>query len=164
MIFDASRLSAIGFVQIARLIPDMLVMLSRARRLALERRPDFVLAVDSGTFNLRVTPDIRKGGVPVAYWFPPGSWRRHGISAGLLEAADYFITPYPWHSENLRAAGARADFLGHPLLDQVRPKMTLPSFSKGWIAADSRLVSLLRERRGHEVRWPFARSLEAAAC
>ncbi len=164
LIYDASRLSAIGFVQIARLIPDMLVMLSRARHLALQRRPDFVLAVDSGAFNLRVTPDIRRGGVPVAYWFPPGSWRRDGISTGLLEAADYFITPYPWHAENLRAAGGRADFLGHPLLDQVKPRMTAESFlERLGLPRDSRLIALLPGSRGHEVRCILPVLLEAAA-
>ncbi|BCW99261.1 MAG: lipid-A-disaccharide synthase [Armatimonadota bacterium] len=164
LLFDASQVSAIGFVQVARLIPDMLRLLKRARRELELRRPDMVLAVDAGAFNLRITPFARSIGIPVAYWFPPGSWRRDRLSAGVEQAADYFISPYPWYAEMLRQAGARADFLGHPLLDQVRPRMTAREFSDALDLDPGRsLVALLPGSRGHEVRHLLPVVLEAAA-
>ncbi len=164
LLFDASQVSAIGFVQVARLIPDMLRLLRRARRELEQRRPGVLLAVDSGAFNLRITPFARSLGIPVAYWFPPGSWRRDRLSRGVEEAADYFISPYPWYAEMLRAAGARADFLGHPLLDQVRPRMSRQEFAAALeLDADRELVALLPGSRGHEVRHLLPVLLEAAA-
>ena len=164
LLFDASQVSAIGFVQVARLIPDMLRLLRRARRELELRRPDMVLAVDAGAFNLRVTPFARSIGIPVAYWFPPGSWRRDGLSQGVERAADYFISPYPWYAEMLRRAGARAEFLGHPLLDQVRPRMSRSEFAAALeLDPERELAALLPGSRGHEVRHLLPGLLEAAA-
>lgn len=163
LVFDTSRSSAIGFVQVARMIPDMLRLLKQSSRLLEQRRPDLMLAVDAGAFNLRITPQARAMGIPVAYWFPPGSWRRNPPGERIVNAADFFISPYPWYAENLRAAGAEAVFLGHPLLDQVRARMDREAFLRRMdLPVESRLVGLLPGSRGHEVRYILPVMLEAA--
>ncbi len=164
LLFDTSRASAIGVVQASKLIIPGLITERRARRQILTNPPDFALAVDFGAFNLRMAPFLRSHGVPVAYWFPPGSWRKTPPSERILSAADYFISPYPWYADNLRAAGAKADFLGHPLLDQVKPALSKQAFCRSLdIDPTLDIVALLPGSRGHEVDNILPVMVEAAA-
>jgi len=163
-LFDTSRSSAIGIVQASKLILPGLVIERKAQQRAKNSPPDLAVAVDFGAFNLRIAPYLRSLSIPVAYWFPPGSWRRTTPSERILSAADYFISPYPWYAESLREAGANADFLGHPLLDQVRPKLTRDDFmARMGLAQDSELIALLPGSRGHEVQYILPVMIEAAA-
>ncbi len=164
LLFDTSRASAIGVVQASKLIIPGLLTERRAQRRIVADPPDFALAVDFGAFNLRIAPFLRASGVPVAYWFPPGSWRRTPPSERIVNAADYFISPYPWYAESLRAAGAKADFLGHPLLDQTRPVLSKEQFL-GRLGLDeaAECVALLPGSRGHEVQNILPVMIEAAA-
>lgn len=164
LIYDTSRASGIGFMQVARLIPDLLATKAKALGMLAHNPPDLLLAVDFGAFNLRLTPEARRMGIPVAYWFPPGSWRKTPPSRRVVEAADFFISPFPWYAENLNQAGARAVFLGHPLLDQVKPRLSRQAFLQALeLPADGRLVALLPGSRGHEVTHILPPLVEAAA-
>ncbi len=164
LLFDTSRASAIGFIEAMRLIPQLLATKALALRQLKLKRPDFVVAVDFGAFNLRVMPNVRKLGIPVAYWFPPGSWRRSTPSQRVIDSADFFISPYPWYAENLRSAGAQAEFLGHPLIDQVKPSLSRSEFLQRMEQSeDSNLVALLPGSRRHEVEHILPVMVRAAA-
>lgn len=148
----------------ARLIPDLLATRAKALKMLAETPPSLLLAVDFGAFNLRLTPEARRMGIPVAYWFPPGSWRKTPPSHRIIEAADFFISPYPWYAKNLDQAGARAAFLGHPLLDQVKPRLSREAFLQSLeLPTDGPLVALLPGSRGHEVTYILPPLVEAAA-
>lgn len=152
LLYDTSLSSAIGVVQALKLIGPLL----RLRKQVLARiaadPPDAVIAVDFGAFNLRVTPQIRQMDVPVTYWFPPGSWRRTPPSERIASAADFFISPYPWYADLLGSVGSEAIFVGHPLIDQVRPRLQRAEFlHKLGLPQQCNLVALLPGSRGHEV-------------
>ena len=164
LVFDTSRLSSIGVVQALRLIPPLLAAKARLLQRLRSDRPDFVLAVDFGAFNLRVTPEALRMGLPVAYWFPPGSWRKTIPSSRIVQSADFFISPYPWYAESLREAGASAQFLGHPLLDQVKPVVSREVLlSRLDLPEDSEIIGLLPGSRGHEVENILPTLIEAAS-
>lgn len=164
MLFDTSRSSAIGIVQASRLIVQGLIVEARAKKRLAAEPPDFALAVDFGAFNLRVAPYMRSLGIPVVYWFPPGSWRRGRPADRIVQAADLFISPFPWNAEALSEAGARSLFLGHPLIDQVRPRMSREAFSNRLgLPARSDLIALLPGSRAHEVVHILPVLVESAA-
>lgn len=164
LIFDTSRSSAIGIVQASKLIFQGLIVEAGAKRRLAANPPDMALAVDFGGFNLRVAPFMKSLGIPVVYWFPPGSWRRTPPSERITSAADLFITPYPWNADLLSQAGANALFLGHPLIDQVKPRLTRERFLERLdLPADCSIIALLPGSRAHEIVHILPVLVEAAA-
>jgi lipid-A-disaccharide synthase len=71
----------------------------------------------------------------------------------LLAASDRIITPFPWSAEILTKAGSDAVFLGHPLLDVVRPISTREQFfsAVGDVSPNVRVIGLLPGSRTHEI-------------
>jgi lipid-A-disaccharide synthase len=145
-LYNSSRWGAIGIAEAVKLAPRLLRVFARVRQELASRRPDLVILVDFGAFNARVGRFARAIGLPVFYYFPPGSWRRDFASAARLgEVADRVATPFPWSAENLRAAGIDAHWVGHPLVDEVQG-------TTGRVDESGRTVCYLPGSRTHEIR------------
>jgi lipid-A-disaccharide synthase len=98
--------------------------------LAIERKPDVIIGVDYGGFNLRFGHAVREyvRGNPFSRWNPkivqfvsPQVWASRPGRADLL-AADYdlLLSIFPfekaWYAE--RVPKLRVEFVGHPMLDR----------------------------------------------
>jgi lipid-A-disaccharide synthase len=96
----------------------------------------------------------RSVGIPTVYYFPPGSWRRKPRDpSALLGAADKIITPFPWSRDLLAEAGADVAFLGHPMLDRVKPSQSKSKMLRELkIEPGTRVIGLLPGSRMHEIR------------
>lgn len=157
LVSDFSCVGAIGVVESIKLVPRLLGELAWLKKEFHERRPDVFVPIDFGAFNVKLGRFAREQGIPTVYYFPPGSWRRRPRNhSGLLAASDRIITPFPWSAELLSEAGADAAFLGHPLLDQVVPSMTVEQLISGLdpkpeTTKGMRVVGLLPGSRMHEI-------------
>src|SRR5206468_5210681 len=107
--FDSTHWGAMGTYEALKLVPRLLWVLSRVKKELLKARPDVLVLIDFGAFNARAASWARRQGLPVFYYFPPGSWRRGPIRPGprsLPDIADRIATPFPWSAQALREAGA----------------------------------------------------------
>lgn len=145
LLYDSSRWGAMGIAEALKKAPGLLLAFRQVCRELRRRRPDLVILVDFGAFNARVGRFARGLGIPVFYYFPPGSWRRTAEGAERLAAvADRVVTPFPWSARILRDAGIDAHFVGHPLVERVAPGAALPG--------GGQTVCYLPGSRTHEVR------------
>jgi lipid-A-disaccharide synthase len=98
------------------------------------------------------------------YYVPPGSWKRQGkASPELAKAADLIVTPFDWSVERYSRAGGNVKFLGHPLLDIVRPSMTRAEFAnKFGLEPGKPIVGLLPGSRRYEIEYNTPAMVEAA--
>jgi lipid-A-disaccharide synthase len=102
------------------------------RRLALCRRAmregvDLIVPVDFGGFNLCLCHRAARLGLPVFYYIPPQVWahgryrlkklRKWVTRAGLI---------YPFEAGLYRDWGVPADYVGHPLFDEIDRKPPSP--------------------------------------
>ncbi len=81
---------------------------------------DLVLPVDYGGFNLYLCRAASRRGIPVFYYIPPQVWahgryrlkklRKWTTRCGLI---------YPFEPDLYRQWGVVADYVGHPLFDQI---------------------------------------------
>lgn len=156
---------AIGIVQSLAVVPRIAGKYMQVRSAVLRRRPDLLILVDFGAFNVRIGQVARKAGIKTLYYFPPSSWRKSGRgTAGVKASSDRVITPFPWSEKILRDAGVDAWFVGHPLLDVVKPSLDKESFCKtAGIDPNARIVGILPGSRSHEITHNLPALIEAAA-
>ena len=125
---------------------------------------DLAILCDWGGFNGRVLARLHALGIPTLYYFPPRSWERKG-SGGLriVPHVTRVATPFQWSAERLQKAGARAEWVGHPSLEEVpsiEERRTLRA--KFDIVPNETLVALLPGSRRSEIRILAPRMAEAA--
>jgi lipid-A-disaccharide synthase len=172
LFIDSSRWGVIGIVAAVKLLPRIL----RAHRRLLHeleaRKPDVVVTIDAGALNLGfagiegVCPFTRRRlpDTKILYYFPPRSWRRTLKTTVLDKVTDAVATPFPWNEPELRRLGANATFVGHPLLDLVKPAQSVEAFlARYGVDREQPIVGILPGSRAQEIAAILPVQLEAAA-
>ncbi|MEP0765475.1 MAG: hypothetical protein HRF45_02885 [Fimbriimonadia bacterium] len=143
LLADSSDWGAIGIVRSLPKVPRVYASYRRLLRQASERVPDLHVPIDFGAFNIPLARRLRAIGARVLYYMPPGSWRKDRQGADLPAIADVIATPFEWSARLLQEAGARAEFVGHPLRDLAPAHTDAPR---------KPVLALLPGSRDHEVR------------
>ncbi len=155
---DSDPWASIGIADTLPKIPGMYWVLWEMERALRRDPPDVLVLIDAGAFNVKLARWIKKHAVcPVFYYFPPGSWRRQAVprprAKSLAVLTDRIVTPFPWSEALLRAEGADAHFVGHPLLDLVKPALPDADFYERFGLDPARpIVALLPGSRRGEIR------------
>ncbi len=122
--FDSSRWAVMGLGQALLKLPAALWTKHKILQLLRQRRPDLLLLVDFGGFNIRVARAVRQFPWPqkIMYFFPPRSWDKTERDwSELARLADLVVTPFVWSAELLRRCGVNVHYVGHPVMDRVQP-------------------------------------------
>jgi lipid-A-disaccharide synthase len=160
---DSSSWSAIGIVQALKVVPALEFAFYRLRKYLAASPPDLLVLVDFGAFNVRLAGRVHPLGIKTLYFIPPGSWYRGKTYKSISGNVDRVVTPFPWSHETLQKEGFASDFLGHPLLDIVKPTASREDFFAQFsINPSETLVGLLPGSRGHEVSHVLPAELIAA--
>jgi lipid-A-disaccharide synthase len=87
--------------------------------------PDVVVLIDYPDFNFRVARMARKAGIPVLYYVSPQVWAwRKGRVKTMARIADRMAVVLPFEEDIYRAEPIQCEFVGHPVMDEIR---SLPS-------------------------------------
>src|SRR5580658_7086204 len=79
LLADSAAWGAISITEALTKVPGLLATVAPKVRAAVRsRRPNVVVLVDFGAFNVRAARFCKRLGIKVCYYFPPGSWRRSG--------------------------------------------------------------------------------------
>jgi lipid-A-disaccharide synthase len=117
-------------------------------------RPDLVLLIDYPDFNLRLARKAKQAGTPVLYFVSPQIWAwRKGRLGQIAAVVDRMLVILPFEEEIYRKAGVPVEFVGHPLLDLVRPARTRAQTLRPLgLDPERPTVALLPGSRGNELR------------
>lgn len=145
---------------IARSMRAFLLMRAVVRR----SRPDLVILIDYAEFNLILAGVAKRAGVPVLYYITPQVWAwRRGRVGTLLDRADRLAVVLPFEADLFSRAGERVTFVGHPLLDIVRPAQgRTATLARHGLPPNARLIAILPGSRRAEVRYLLGPMLAAA--
>jgi|GEM_PF-131278 len=162
---DTTNCSAIGLCSVLPIYLWARWLSFKMRRFVRSRPPDAAVLCDWGGFNCGQLEFFKQAGVPVLYYFPPRSWQRTG-NAGLRFApmVARVATPFEWSAARLTAAGCRADWVGHPILESVAEPGKRERLRREFEAGPGeKLVALLPGSRKAEVKVLGPRLAEVAA-
>lgn len=161
---DSSGWGAIGFFEAVCKLPVLLGALRATQRRLSSSPPTALVLIDFGAFNLRVARAVKPLGVPMLYYFPPGSWSRRLRCAELRDLVDAIATPFPWSAELLAGGKAEVEWVGHPVAETARPGLP-PERAWSLYRLDPNLptVALAPGSRDQEIRYLFPVLAETAA-
>lgn len=87
-----------------------------------EKRPRLVILIDYPDFNLRLAKVARRERVKVLYYISPQVWAwRSGRIKTIARNVDTLLVVFPFEPPLYQGTGLDVRFIGHPLVDMVRP-------------------------------------------
>lgn len=158
------EIHGLGLTELASTITRTVAAMRTLRAILRREKPDLLILIDYAEFNLILAGAAKRAGVPVLYYITPQVWAwRRGRIRKIVERADRMAVVLPFEKKLYAAAGDRVTFVGHPLLDRVRPKGDrAEALARHRFAPNARLLALLPGSRRAEVRYMLAPMVEAA--
>ena len=117
-------------------------------------RPAVLVLIDYPDFNLRLAAAARMLRIPVLYYVSPQVWAwRRGRVKKIARLVDRMAVILPFEEAIYRDTGLDAEFVGHPVLDEIRTIKTGKQALRAELGLDPGLplISLLPGSRPHEL-------------
>ena len=162
---DHSKMSGFGFnfkmaldhLQLEKKLLDYLIN---------EYKPDLVLLIDYGTFNLRVARRLKNSNpnIKIFHYIPPQVWAsRKWRIKGIKKYVDKVLCIFPFEVEMYKEYGIDVHYCGHPLVAQLPSKANKEEFFKRHgLDINKRLVSIFPGSRPLELQFLADTFIKAA--
>ncbi len=164
IVADASEIAVVGLSEALTLLPRAWRLLGRLESEAERRRPRVAILVDSPDFNLRLGRRLKRLGIPIVYFISPQIWAwRAGRIRQIRDLVARMLVIFPFEEKLYRDAGVPVEFVGHPLLETVRPAFTREEFCRRQLLLPRQtLLALLPGSRRKEVGHNLPGMMKAA--
>jgi lipid-A-disaccharide synthase len=165
LVADYHEVAVVGIAEVLHKIPTVIGVQRRLAREAARRRPALAILVDSPGTHLGVARRLKNIGIPVGYFIGPQVWAwRAGRVRTVKRLVKRMVVIFPFEEKIYSDAGVPVDFVGHPLVDVVRPTMTRDEFvARHGMDPARPIVTLLPGSRRSEIARNFPGVLDACA-
>jgi len=124
------------------------------RDLAIARKPDVIIFIDYPDFNMRLAKKLKRLGFATLYYITPQvwAWRQHRVNA-LKRDFNRLLVILPFEKDFYQRTGVSVEFVGHPLLDSIKPETTRDEFFAKYGLDNKRgIITLLPGSRRKEIK------------
>jgi lipid-A-disaccharide synthase len=154
LLYHSQSLSVVGITEV--LLKIRLIMKAlRGLKQSLDReRPDLIILIDFPDFNLRLAKIAHRKGIPIFYYISPQVWAWRPKRVKLIaQWVKKMVVLFPFEVPLYEAAGVNVEWVGHPLLDIVKPALSKEAaFQRFGLDPKQRTIALLPGSRMHEVK------------
>ena len=119
-------LAFMGFFEVLKHLGTILNNIEFCKRDILEYKPDVVILIDYPGFNFRLFKFLKQRQFPIFYYISPQLWAwKTSRVYKVKEYVDHMFVIFPFEKEFYARYGVAVDFIGHPLLDELKPAEAL---------------------------------------
>lgn len=125
ILYDITDLGVIGIVEVVKNLRRLFKLRDFLADYMAKSRPDVLVIIDYPGFNVRLAKVAKQLGIPVVSYISPSAWAwGKGRAKEVAETVERLAAIFPFEADVYREAGAKVTFVGHPLLDIVKPGMS----------------------------------------
>jgi lipid-A-disaccharide synthase len=117
---SSDELSTMGLVEVLHHLPRLLRLRASLAERFRRAAPDVFVGIDVPDFNLGLSKRLKRSGLKTVQYVSPQVWAwRQGRVRTIRHSCDLILCLLPFETEFYTQHGVRAEFVGHPLADQI---------------------------------------------
>jgi lipid-A-disaccharide synthase len=154
LLYHSQSLSVVGITEVLFKIRSILKALRGLKQSLDQERPDLIILIDFPDFNLRLAKIAHRKGIPILYYISPQVWAWRPKRVKLIaQWVKKMVVLFPFEVPFYEAAGVDVEWVGHPLLDIVKPTLSKEvAFQRFGLDPKRKTIALLPGSRTHEVK------------
>lgn len=126
------ELAVMGLLEVVRHLGRLRRIFNGVLTEVERERPALAVLLDYPDFNLRLAKELKRRGVPVVYYISPQIWAwRGGRIHAIRAAVARMLVLFPFEEPLYREAGVPVTFVGHPLVELVKPDADRAALLRG---------------------------------
>ncbi|WP_162418824.1 lipid-A-disaccharide synthase [Cyclobacterium roseum] len=147
------EMALMGFLEVVLHFRRVVKYLNKIKADLLEHRPDALILVDFGGFNMKMAAFASQKGIPVHYYIAPKVWAwNQNRALKLKKYVDHLYCILPFEPEFFKKFDWQVAYVGNPLLDEKKKFQPDPDFLQKHQMQAEKLVALLPGSRKQEIR------------
>jgi len=160
ILIDSKTLSVVGITEVLSKLTTIYRAMTTVKKALSRLKPDLLILIDFPDFNFHVAAAAKKLGIPILYYISPQiwAWRQNRVHK-IKRLVDHMAVILPFEAAFYRKHHVPVTFVGHPLLDRIRPMVSSPSSAP---QTNKPIIGLLPGSREKEVSTLLPVMLEAA--
>jgi lipid-A-disaccharide synthase len=153
LLYRSQSLSVVGITEVIFKLRPILKALRGLKKFLTQERPNLVILIDFPDFNLRIAKIAHQRGIPVLYFISPQIWAWRPKRIKLITRwVKKMVVLFSFEAPLYEAAGVDVEWVGHPLLDIVKPTLPKEVASQRFgLDPKRRTIGLLPGSRIHEI-------------
>ena len=117
---DYAEVAVMGFLEVVLGFRKVLKYLKLVKNDILSFRPEAIILVDYGGFNMKIAAFAKENKIPVHYYIPPKVWAWNQKRALKLKAnTDHIYSILPFEPAFFNKYDLKVNYVGNPLLDEI---------------------------------------------
>ncbi len=163
LLFDINNLAVVGAWEVVAQAGAILLAYRHMRKLLIETRPDLLILIDYPDFNLGLAGVAKRHNIKVLYYISPQVWAwRRGRVKKIARRVNKMAVILPFEVPLYKKAGLDVEFVGHPLLEVVKPELSKEQAYKRYGFDQGRpIIGLLPGSRRNEIKFLLEVILES---
>ncbi|MHC8440954.1 MAG: lipid-A-disaccharide synthase [Candidatus Eutrophobiaceae bacterium] len=163
ILYPVEELSVMGLFEVLPHLPRLLRLRRKLFETLHDRKLDAFIGIDSPDFNLPLARRLRTNGCFTVHYVSPSVWAwRRGRLAGIGRSVDLMLCLFPFEPALYAAHGIPAEFVGHPLANQLIPGDQAVARDAMGVRGAAPVVGLLPGSRRAEIKYMAPSFLQAA--
>jgi lipid-A-disaccharide synthase len=161
---DLTKLAVVGFVEVLKHYGQIKRIFNAFLKSVEEKQPACVILIDYPGFNLRLAKELKKLNIKVIYYISPQVWawkenRVHHIKRDV----ERMLVLFSFEKDFYARHKIDVSFVGHPLIDIVKPSVSKEDFLSSIEMAEYRMtIGLLPGSRVKEIEAHLPVMIEAS--
>jgi lipid-A-disaccharide synthase len=122
---DTAEMAVMGLIEVLANYRFLKSVLERMRDELRHNPPDLLILVDYPGFNLRLAETAKELGIKVLYYISPQvwAWKKKRVFK-IKKLVDMMAVVFPFEIACYDKVGVPVEFVGHPLVDEVKSDFT----------------------------------------
>ncbi len=163
LIAESKEMAVVGITEVLLKLKSIFRIYRKLKNSLAAHSPSLVILIDYPDFNLHFAREAKKKNIPIVYYISPQVWAwRKGRIKKIGRLIKKMIVIFPFEKKIYEEAKIDVDFVGHPLLDSIRPRFSREeAFQKFSLTSGIVTIGLLPGSRMNEVRRLLPPMIEA---
>jgi len=155
IVVDYAEVSVLGITEVLKQLPSLRRAMKRLVDEAQKRRPPLAILTDFPGFHLRLARKLSPLGIRNIYYICPQFWAWRPWRANLVRRRfAQALCIFPFEEKFYRDAGVAVEFIGHPLVGNVKASMSREEFcAENGLSVDKPIVTILPGSRRGEIEY-----------
>ncbi len=158
---DYAEVALMGFLEVVLGFRNVLKYLKLVKNDVLSFKPDAIILVDYGGFNMKIAAFAKENNIAVHYYIPPKVWAWNQKRALKLKAnTDQIYSILPFEPDFFQKYDMKVHFVGNPLLDEISKFSPHEFFFQKNELSYQPIIALLPGSRAQEINAMLDRMIE----
>jgi lipid-A-disaccharide synthase len=165
IVVDYAEVSVVGITEVVKKLPSLRRAMRRLVDEAQRRQPPLAILTDFPGFHLRLARKLSPLGIRNIYYICPQFWAWRPWRANLVRRRfAQALCIFPFEEKFYRDAGVAVEFIGHPLVGNVKASLSRAEFcAENGLNTDKPIVTILPGSRRGEIEYHGAVLAQALA-